>query len=115
MWNKLAARRFTTFRFPRKDKDWEVGETVQVFFKNRSPDRYELGIAKIVRKESVRIDGRDRTLSEAEAKADGFESRREMTDFIREAHKIKGMKDIGYMNKLTLEWNTPVFLKGESE
>lgn len=42
---------FTTFRFPRKDKDWEVEEVVQVVYKPRSPKREILGIARIIRKE----------------------------------------------------------------
>ena len=42
---------FTTFRFPRKDRDWEVEEVVQVVYKPRSKEREVLGIARIIRKE----------------------------------------------------------------
>ncbi len=48
MWLKLKSPVFTTFRFPRKDKDWQVGEIVQVYFKNRSPDRKKLGEVEII-------------------------------------------------------------------
>lgn len=41
---------FTTFRFPRKDRDWEVDELVQVVYKPRSKEREVLGIARIIRK-----------------------------------------------------------------
>jgi hypothetical protein len=46
---------FTTFRFARKDadrgRDWAVEETVQIFYKPRSPKREFLGIARIIRKQ----------------------------------------------------------------
>ena len=46
---------FTTFRFARKDankgRDWAAEETVQIFYKPRSPKREFLGIARIIRKE----------------------------------------------------------------
>jgi len=43
--NKLL---FTTFRFPRKDKDWEIEEVVQIVYKPRSKEREPLGIARII-------------------------------------------------------------------
>lgn len=42
MWDKLQDDEFTTFRFPRKDKDWYKNEKVQVYYKNRSPHRQSL-------------------------------------------------------------------------
>lgn len=41
---------FTTFRFTRRDRDWEVGELVQIVIKPRTKGREPLGIAKIVSK-----------------------------------------------------------------
>lgn len=43
---------FTTFRFPRRDRDWMVEELVQVVFKPRRKGGGEfLGIARIIRKQ----------------------------------------------------------------
>lgn len=51
-WHKLNnGILFTTFRFPRKDKDWEIEEVVQIVYKPRSKQREPLGIARIIRKE----------------------------------------------------------------
>ena len=50
-WNKLGETTFTTYRFPRKDKDWQVEEVVQVVYKPRSKDREIQGVARIIRKQ----------------------------------------------------------------
>lgn len=42
---------FTTFRFPRKDKDWQIEEVAQIVYKPRSKEREVLGVARIIRKE----------------------------------------------------------------
>ena len=67
-WDKLHHIEFTTFRFPRRDKDWEVGEQVQVVYKPRSKEREILGIARINFKEIKQV----RDITEDEAVADGF-------------------------------------------
>lgn len=36
IWPKLRQDIFTTYRFPRKDWDWQTEEIVQVVFKPRS-------------------------------------------------------------------------------
>lgn len=41
-WAKLDNPEFTTFRFPRKDKDWQIGETVKIVIKPRSKGGGEL-------------------------------------------------------------------------
>jgi len=39
-WDKLKNEMlFTTFRFPRKDRDWAVEEVVQLVYKPRSKER----------------------------------------------------------------------------
>jgi len=96
-WDKLREDIFTTFRFPRKDKDWFVGEVVQVFYKSRSPQREKLGIAVIFNKE-IRLGAKD----DEEAKADGFI---DMCDMERWMIKTYGeAKTWQPMNKLTLKW-----------
>jgi hypothetical protein len=55
-WSKLNNDLlFTTFRFARKDapkgRDWAIEETLQIYYKPRSPKREFLGIARIIRKE----------------------------------------------------------------
>ena len=102
MWEKLSQAEFTTFRFPRKDRDWERGEVVQVYFKSRSPERERLGIAAIIFKE-IRFDGKPETdVTRAEAIADGFCSIRDMENWMIKTHgMVKAWKP---MNKLTLRW-----------
>ena len=52
MWDKLNNEiLFTTFRFPRKDKDWQIEEGVKIVYKPRSKEREVLGIARIIRKQ----------------------------------------------------------------
>ena len=74
---------FTTFRFPRKDRDWEAEEIVQVVYKPRSKDREVLGIARIIRKEkkdlnkrwqyySLKVPNTPDMITPLEAKEDGF-------------------------------------------
>ena len=111
-WPKLKQPHFTTFRYPRVDKDWYEGEPVQVFFKNRTPQRAKLGIAIIVGKEGIELEpgfekeGR-RTITDAEAIEDGFNSRLDMVAYMKKQY---GLDYIGCMNKLTLE-----YLKGETK
>ena len=51
--NKPVGERelFSTYRFTRKDKDWEVEELAQIVYKPRSKEREILGIARIIRKQ----------------------------------------------------------------
>lgn len=50
-WPKLQANEFTTFRFARKDRDWEVGEMVQIVLHPRTKHLAHLGVAEIIAKE----------------------------------------------------------------
>ena len=38
-WLKLMEPEFTTFKLPRKNKDWDVGEIVKVVYKLQSKER----------------------------------------------------------------------------
>jgi hypothetical protein len=76
-WDKLSKAEFTTFRFTRKDRDWVVGERVQVVFKPRSPNREVMGEAEIVGKVKRRMSKHyDETgevlVTNEEAETDGF-------------------------------------------
>ena len=98
-WGKLQQDEFTTFRLKRKDKDWQFGETVQIFFKPRSKYRRKLGEAEIIRKELrpvLAMNG----LTDAEAVEDGFANRDAMLRFLVKAHG--SLPEL--MNKLTLRW-----------
>ena len=97
-WDKLKLPEFTTFRFPRKDKDWYVSEKVQVFYKNRSPQREKLGEALIIGKRLQSI----RQINESEAIADGFPNAFQMWLWLKETYKTIYMHQ--RMNKLTLRW-----------
>ncbi len=91
-WQKLANPEFTTFRFPRKDKDWFKGEIVQVFYKSRSPQREKLGTAEIISKETKTIG----SITILEAIADGFNNDFEMWRFLGKPNMNRTI------NKLTL-------------
>ncbi len=99
---KLQQPVFTTFRYPY----WRVGETVQVFYKSRSPEREKLGIAEIVsiehRELDPRFDYEGRPLvTEAEAIADGFASRADMVLYMQKQY---GRNFLSCLDKLTLRW-----------
>lgn len=98
MWDKLSKPEFTTFRFPRKDKDWYVGERVQVFFKNRSPDREFIGIAEIIDKVQ------EYPTDDNEAQNDGFNDLRDMENWMIRTYGEEATWHP--MNKLTLSWRT---------
>jgi len=138
-WDKLRQPDFTTFRFPRRDKDWEVGEQVRVVYKPRTKEREVLGIAKIIGKERCWVGwattlihwihsqkdilpgrGGWGTVSHKEAVEDGFSGVLEMIQWMSKTHKDRNNQEI--MNKLTLQWveeivraadkaGIPVFLK----
>ncbi len=78
-WDKLNLAVFTTCRFPRKDKDWFVGEIVQIVYKNRSKDREILACAEITNKDAKTFSlGGVNSFTDAEAKDDGFVSHHDM-------------------------------------
>jgi len=95
-WPKLLNQEFTTFRYPRKDKDWFVGEAVQIFFKSRSPQREKLGDAIIVNK-VLRFGPRD----DKEAQDDGFIDTADMERWMRKTYGEAKLWE--RINKLTLK------------
>ena len=122
LWDKLTADTWTTFRFPRADKDWRVEEVAQVVYKPRSrkdETRAILGIAEIIKKdlrwvidpnlpmptEPIRQnpDWDDvHIITEEEARKDGFESREAMIQWIARAHDARNYLEP--MNKIRLRW-----------
>lgn len=113
-WPKLQQDRFTTFRFTRKDKDWFVGEQVQVVYKPRSKDREVLGIATITQTEPrnmVKLFA-DRPeypfnlplISDTEVVDDGFADYWQMWYWLFDAYG-GGRRFLSEpMNKLALKW-----------
>ena len=103
-WDKLQQLEFTTFRFFRKDKNWYIGETVQVFFKNRSPQREKLGVAEIIKMELRKIatSFKQYRPTEREAQEDGFTSLLDMNNYFRKTYGSRIFKEP--VNKLTLRW-----------
>lgn len=96
---------WTTFRLRRQDKDWELGEVVQVVLHPRSKQRKILGIAKIINKEPrylCPLSYQENTLSLAEAIEDGFQNLPEMKLWMIKAHGHR--IEAEPLNKLTLEW-----------
>jgi hypothetical protein len=111
-WDKLQELEFTTFRYPRKDTDWYVGEIVQVYFKSRSPKlREKLGEARIINKEYRELspmfaiggeyDVGAQLVTDSEAIPDGFTSREDMVKYMEKQY---GKNYISLFNKLTLRW-----------
>lgn len=107
-WQKLSDAEFTTFRFPRKDKDWRIGEQVQIVYKPRSKERVRLGTAEIIGKVAERIFPDSICLiaavSEYEAIKDGFPNLREMHLWMWDRYKRRAVNEP--MNKLTLKWQS---------
>jgi len=111
---------FTTFRFPRKDKDWQVEEAVQIVYKPRSKDREPLGIARIIRKEPKDLNKRwsyyspftqpntPDMITPNEAEDDGFTGMHgggdteKMRRFFIDTYGYSKCKEP--INKLTLYW-----------
>lgn len=113
-WPKLNNElMFTTFRYPRRDRDWEIGEVVQVVLKPRAKERQPLGIARILRKDRKDLDKMVNSfppndaatcITQAEALADGFPGFlgggdvKAMRRFIRQPGRNP------LIHKLTLGW-----------
>lgn len=119
-WPKLEQPEFTTFRFPRRDRDWAVGEFVQVVYKPRSRDREVLGTAEIISREPRRAAKHGCLLpypciSNQEAEQDGFPGTIEkpayfmMWEWLWDTHGSERLFNEP-MSKLTLRW-----IKGDSD
>ena len=111
-WAKLEQIEFSTFRYPRGDKGWEVGEHVQIVVQpRRKGGGDKLGIAVIVNKELREFaKGYSRLflgncaplVTDEEAQADGFAN---LGDMVAWMEKTYGRLDwIPCMEKLTLRW-----------
>lgn len=121
-WTKLNSEvLFTTYRFPRKDKDWQVEEVVQIVYKPRSKEREPLGIARIIRKEPKDLNkeyhynfgsysqpNTPDTITPDEAEQDGFTGMhgggdtKKMRQFFIDTYGYAKCKEP--VNKLTLYW-----------
>jgi len=105
-WDKLNDMEFTTFRYPRVDRDWYIGEKVQVFYKNRSPQRERLGIAQIVDRQPRELSpyfmDECQLVSYEECVADGFPNG--LDEMVAFMEKQYGLDYISKFNKLTLRW-----------
>ncbi len=98
LWAKLNQAQFTTFRFTRQDKDWELDEMVEVVFQPQSKNREILGVARITAKE----ERQPSTISTKEAKEDGFSDRYALVRYLYRDYVGPGT--LGPVNKLTLKW-----------
>lgn len=107
-WEKLLRLEFTTFRYPRCDKDWFVGEEVQIVIRPRQKGGGEkLGFAEIIGKERRELDSDfpmvAPLVTESEAVEDGFDDFASMVSFMERQY---GLDYISLFNKLTLKWVT---------
>jgi len=102
-WPKLQKNNFTTFRFPRKDRDWQTGEEVQIVYKPRSKEREILGIARIINKDERQfLSFGQFEIMDEEARDDGFTGYIEMKDWFFKRYGDRIFDEP--MNKLTLTW-----------
>lgn len=112
-WPKLQQEEFTTFRYPRGDYDWYVGERVKIVIQPRRKGGGEfLGEAEIIGKDRREFDKEYSEMvkddipliTEAEVIVDGFTSIEDMIAWLR---KTYGRLDwMPRMNKLALKWVT---------
>lgn len=110
-WPKLKQEEFTTFRLPRKDRDWWLHELVKVVLNPRSPKRRELGAARIIDK-YYRVapiyEQRHGVIpfpvfTGEEAKADGFDDASGMEFWLIETHGEERVANSD-ISKITLRW-----------
>ena len=109
-WDKLKQLGFTTFRYPRADKDWQVGEIVQIVIKPRSKNREYMGTAEIVKVEPIEM----KAITEGMAIEDGFKNKADMMLWLamtyRNQYRWLWHKP---MNRLTLGWVERVIRTGK--
>jgi len=104
-WPKLKKPKWTTFRLQRRDRDWQVGELVQVVYQPRSKRRLVMGVARIIGIELRHFytpNPQGRRVTFQEALRDGFTSEEEMERWMLKHHGDRVLKEP--LNKLTLEW-----------
>lgn len=109
-WPKLKQAELTTMRFPRRDKDWLLGESVMVVYQPRHFN-YALGLAMIIKKEpraasqsAVKLNGLP-MLTDEEAVADGFENLGGLLQWLFKSGGTRMYSEP--VNKLTLRWEYP--------
>lgn len=116
-WFARDIHTFTTFRYPRRDRDWQVEEVVQVVEKPRTKERKELGIARIIRIERKDMSKNcysfyhyadamkdSEIILTSEAEEDGFTRRHGGGDVRAMIEFIKDWSRGDIINKLTLYW-----------
>lgn len=100
-WPKLKAEHFTTFRYPRRDRDWREGEEVQIVLHPRSPNREALGIARITRVRPMM----PARITNNIAKLDGFNSAQDMRNWLYKTYRLDvRFQENNPINRLTLVW-----------
>ncbi len=109
-WGKLENPEFTTFRFPRRDKDWQFYEVVRIVLHPRRKGGGKfLGTARIEHIEPRHILDPNLgaivapAVDEEEAIADGFASLQDMRKWLITAYRESPLRRCP-MNKLTLHW-----------
>jgi hypothetical protein len=125
LWTKLAKPEFTTFRFRRRDLDYQVGERLSIYYRpRRKGGGVELGDAEVKKieprwvidplEESILVDmvrdtEYDETpiVSDNEARLDGFSDRSDMIRFMRRSYP-GSRRFVEPMNRLTLSWGSKI-------
>jgi hypothetical protein len=82
-WSKLQKEVHTTFRFTRKDRDWETGEYVQEVYHPRSKNR------EIMNPKALIIEKTPKwwyEITDTEAIEDGFVDAQDMVTWLIEAY-----------------------------
>ena len=106
MCDSTGKANFTTFRFARKDRDWQVEEAVKIVVYPRSKDKKYLGSAQIISKEPRYFMQNavltEKSVSDSEAQEDGFLNLADMILWMDKQHGKRIFHEP--MNKLTLRW-----------
>ncbi|MFA5152108.1 MAG: hypothetical protein WC554_06100 [Clostridia bacterium] len=100
---KLTSLSFTTFRLPRLDKDWYVGEILEVVLQPIGKKKFPLGQAEVIFLEPKdHFQYGDKGISDEEALKDGFRDSWELRKKIFWTRRHGKKPQVAY--KLTLEW-----------
>ncbi len=98
--SKMLQPEFTTWRWPRKDRDWYADEVVSVVVKTRSPHRLVLGEAEIISVDSKE----DYEITDVDAMADGFLESHGLKLYLMQERRARSIPSAARPNKITLRW-----------
>jgi hypothetical protein len=101
--DKMSRPEFTTFRWPRRDnKDYQMGELLQVVIKPRSEARKPLGIVAVVGREELDPYWKEGGITDEMARQDGFFYATELVTYLYKKRDYRNYPPKVY--RYTLIW-----------